>query len=276
MTYSFDMSNLLGGHYATPFNEVVNPTNITWGRLDQQIFLPVIIDGSARDAGNTNFTDVLRPGLLMGKITSGADVNKFKQWNPDATDGSQKICGILLSAQKMQLLNNDYDRATGYILFAGNIKASGLMVASSSSSGIAGTALEWMIRRQLAQSFRLDDDPSGYFPGQNVANATADTTVTEAMAGTMFVTAGTGALTFTLPSPKRGLEYSFYNAVDQNMVITCATTDVLIAYNDIAADSVALSTASEKVGGSFRVIGTGTKWLVVPYLWEGQTPTLAT
>lgn len=276
MTYSFDMSNLLGGHYATPFNEVVNPTNITWGRLDQQVFLPAIIDGSARDAGNTNFTDVLRPGLLLGKITSGADANKFKQWNPDATDGSQKICGVLLSAQKMQLLGSDYDRATGYILFSGNLKASGIMIASSSTPGIAGSSLEWLIRRQLAQSFRLDDDPSGYFPGQNAVSVTADTTVTEAMAGQMFITNGAGSVTFTLPSPKRGLEYSFYNAVDQNMVITCATTDILIVYNDIAADSVALSTASEKVGGSFRVVGTGTKWLVIPSLWEGQTPTLAT
>lgn len=276
MTYSFDMSNLLGGHYATPFNEVVNPTNITWGRLDQQIFLSAIIDGSARDAGNTGFTDVLRPGLLLGKVTSGSDVTKFKQWNPDATDGTQKICGVLLGAQKMQLLGTDYDRATGYILFSGNLKASGICVASSSTPGIAGTALEWLIRRQLAQSFRLDDDPSGYFPGQDFLTATSDLTVTEAMAGTNFVTGGTGAVTFTLPSPKRGLEYSFYNAVDQNMTITCATTDVLIVYNDIAADSVALSTTSEKVGGSFRVVGTGTKWLVIPSLWEGQTPTLAT
>lgn len=276
MTYSFDMSNLLGGHYATPFNEVVNPTNITWGRLDQQVFLPVIIDGSARDAGNTNFTDVLRPGLLLGKITSGADVNKFKQWNPDATDGSQKICGVLLGAQKMQLLGSDYDRATGYVLFSGNLKASGLMIASSSTPGIAGNALEWMIRRQLSQKFLLDDDPNGYFPGQSQVSVSASTTVTEAMAGQMFIADGAGAITFTLPSPKRGLEYSFYNAANQDMTITCATTDVLVVYNDIAADSVALSTASEKVGGHFRVIGTGTKWLVIPNLWEGQTPTLAT
>lgn len=276
MTYSFDMSNLLGGHYATPFNEVVNPTNITWGRLDQQVFLPVIIDGSARDAGNTNFTDVLRPGLLLGKITSGADAGKFKQWNPDATDGSQKICGVLLGAQKMQLLGSDYDRATGYVLFSGNLKASGLMIASSSTPGIAGSSLEWMIRRQLAQSFRLDDDPSGYFPGQNQVSVSASTTVTEAMAGQLFIADGAGAITFTLPAPKRGLEYSFYNAANQDMIVTCSTTDVLIAYNDIAADSVALSTASEKVGGHFRVVGTGTKWLVIPNLWEAQTVTVAT
>jgi len=275
--FSFDMFGVLPGNYMTPFQEVVNSTNITWGRLDQQIYLATVIDGSSRDAGNTNFTDVLRPGLLLGKVTSGADAGKLKQWNPDATDGTQKIVGVLMSAQKMQLMGSDQDRYMGYILFAGCVKATGLVIASSTSDGIVGHALEYVIRRQMAMAFRFDDDPAGYVPGQVSNLVTADKTLLESEAGQLFVTNGTGAITFTLPAtPKRGLEYTFYNAVDQNMTITCATTDILVVYNDIAADSVALSTASEKVGGSFRVIGTGTKWLVVPNLWEAQTPTIAT
>jgi hypothetical protein len=275
--FSFDMFGVLPGNYMTPFQEVVNSTNITWGRLDQQIYLATVIDGSSRDAGNTNFTDVLRPGLLLGKVTSGADAGKLKQWNPDATDGTQKIVGVLMSAQKMQLMGSDQDRYMGYILFAGCVKATGLVIASSTSDGIVGHALEYVIRRQMAMAFRFDDDPAGYVPGQVSNLVTADKTLLESEAGQLFVTNGTGAITFTLPAtPKRGLEYTFYNAVDQNMTITCATTDILVVYNDIAADSVALSTASEKVGGSFRVIGTGTKWLVIPNLWEAQTPTIAT
>jgi hypothetical protein len=275
--FSFDMFGVLPGNYMTPFQEVVNSTNITWGRLDQQIYLATVIDGSSRDAGNTNFADVLRPGLLLGKVTSGADAGKLKQWNPDATDGTQKIVGVLMSAQKMQLMGTDQDRYMGYILFAGCVKATGLVIASSTSDGIVGHALEYVIRRQMAMAFRFDDDPAGYVPGQVSNLVTADKTLLESEAGQLFVTNGTGAITFTLPAtPKRGLEYTFYNAVDQNMTITCATTDILVVYNDIAADSVALSTASEKVGGSFRVIGTGTKWLVIPNLWEAQTPTIAT
>jgi len=274
--YSFDMANLLGGHYMAPFNEVVNPTNITWGRLDQQIFLPVVLDGSSRDAGNTNFTDVLRPGLLLGKVTSGADAGKFKQWNPDATDGTQNIAGVLMGAQKMQLLGSDQDRTTGFVLFGGNVKASGLFVGSVTNPGIVGSTLEWVIRRQMAGRFMFDDMPQGYAPGRSTVTVTADTVVTEASAGTMFVAGGAGAVTFTLPSPKRGLEFQFYNSVDQNMTITCSTTDVLVIFNDIAADSVALSTAAQKVGGSFRAIGTGSKWLILPNTWGGQTVTTAT
>lgn len=274
--FSFDMFGVAPGHYMTPFQEVVNSTNITWGRLDQQIYLATVIDGSARDAGNTNFTDVLRPGLLLGKITSGADAGKFKQWSPDATDGSQKIVGVLMSAQKMQLMGSDQDRYVGYVLYGGCVKAKGVVIASSTSDGIVGHALEYVVRRQMSMAFRFDDDPAGYIPGLAVNTVTADTTVSEAQAGSLFVTNGAGSITFTLPSPKQGLEYSFYNAVDQNMVITCATTDILIVYNDIAADSVALQTASEKIGGHFRVIGTGTKWIVIPNLWEAQTPTIAT
>jgi hypothetical protein len=275
--FSFDMFGTMPGNFMAPFQEVVNSTNITWGKLDQQIYLAAVVDGSSRDAGNTNFTDVLRPGLLLGKVTSGADIGKLKQWNPDATDGTQKIVGVLMSAQKIQLMGTDQDRYGGYILFGGCVKASGLCIASSTSDGIVGSSLEFVIRRQMAMAFRFDDDPAGYVPGQITSVVTADRTLVESEAGQLFVTNGAGAVTFTLPAtPKRGLEYTFYNAVDQNMIITCATTDILIAYNDIAADSVALSTTSEKVGGSFRVIGTGTKWLVIPNLWEAQTPTIAT
>jgi hypothetical protein len=274
---SFDMFGIGPGHYLTPFQEVVNSTNITWGRLDQQIYLPVVIDGSSRDAGNTNFTDVLRPGLLLGKASSGADKNKMFQWNPDATDGSEYIAGVLMSAQKMQLMGTDQDRYMGYVLFGGCVKAAGICVASSSSDGIVGNALEWLIRRQMNRSFVFDDIPSGYNPGTHVRTVTASLTVTEAMAGTMFLSAGAGAVTFTLPAtPKRGLEYTFYNTVNQNMIVTCATTDIMITLNDAAADSVTLSTASEMIGGSFRVIGDGTKWVVIPSLWEAQTVTVAT
>ena len=274
--FSFDMFGVAPGHYMAPFNEVVNTTNITWGRLDQQMYLATVITGSSRDAGNSAFTDVLRPGLLLGKITSGTGVGKLKQWNPDATDGSQKIYAVLMSAQKMQLMGNDMDRYAGYILYGGCVKSTGLVIASSTTDGIVGNSLEWVVRRQMALAFRFDDDPSGYVPGSVITTVTASTTITEAQAGQLFVSSGTGATTFTLPSvPKRGLEYSFYNAVDQNLVLTCATTGTLIVFNNVAANSVSLSTASQKVGGAFRVVGTGSKWLVVPQIWAGQTPTVA-
>lgn len=110
---------------------------------------------------------------------------------------------------------------------------------------------------------------------------TANRVVTADDNGKIFIASGTGAVTFTLPAvPKANLEFTFYNAVDQNMIITCPTADIMIVFNDVAADSVALQTTSEKAGGQFRVIGTGTKWAVIPGLWEtsagAQTATVAT
>jgi len=275
--FSFDFHYSLPGQVLPAIEEVVASGGLTWGKLDQLRFLPVIIDGSARDAGNTSYTDVLRPGLILGRVRSGSDVNKYMQWDPAATDGSNKVGGILMYAQKMQYMGSNADRFAGYVLFGGPVRAASLQIASSTSAGISGATSEWLLRRQLHPFFQLDDDPMGYVPGSTTRSVTADLTITEAMAGTEFHAAGAGAVNFTLPATaKAGLEYRFYNTVDQNMTITAGTADTMIVYNDIAADSVALSTSSEKIGGSFRVVGNGSKWLVIPMLWEGQTPTIAT
>lgn len=275
--FSFDMHGVMPGNWMTPFGEVVNSTNITWGRLDQLIYLPSVIDGSARDAGNTGFVDTLRPGLLLGRVMSGTDRNKLIQWNPDATDGSQYIVAVLLSAQKMQLIGADQDRFVGYVLFGGNVKASGLCIPSVVTDGIVGAALEWVVRRQMNKSFVFDDMPQGYSPESHIQLVTADLTVTEAMAGTLFMVNGAANVTFTLPAtPKRGLEYSFHNLVDFNLTLTCPTTDILVTLNDNAADTVALSTAAQRIGGGFKVFGTGTRWVVTPRVFSGQTVTATT
>jgi hypothetical protein len=85
------------------------------------------------------------------------------------------------------------------------------------------------------------------------------------------------AVNFTLPATaKKGLRYGFYVVADQNVTVTAGTADTMVVLNDAAADSVALQTSSEKIGGFFEVMGTGTKWLVLPRLWEAQTVTIVT
>jgi hypothetical protein len=88
----------------------------------------------------------------------------------------------------------------------------------------------------------------------------------------------TGAVTFTLPDPTADIEGAwvrFINLVDQNMTVRTATADTLVTVNDTAADSIAISTASQKIGAVIECYCDGTNWIA----WVtsvGITGTIAT
>jgi hypothetical protein len=109
---------------------------------------------------------------------------------------------------------------------------------------------------------------------------TADYTVTAADSGTIFHTTGaTAAVNFTLPAIGTGpFHFLFINGADQNMTVTAATADTAVTYNDLAADSVAFSTASELIGGTIEVWCDGTTLFVLARPADGryQTATIAT
>lgn len=109
---------------------------------------------------------------------------------------------------------------------------------------------------------------------------TADYTVKSEESGTFFLTTGaTAAVNFTLPAIADGpFVFFFLATADVSLTVTAGTADTLIAYNDLAADSVALSTASEKIGGGFMVWCDGTSVGAVALLGDGryQTVTIAT
>lgn len=94
---------------------------------------------------------------------------------------------------------------------------------------------------------------------------TADYTVTAADSGTVFHTTGaSGAVVFTLPAINTGpYHLLFINGADQNMTVQSSTADTIVTYNDLAADSVAFSTSSEKIGGAFEVWCDGTTLFVL-------------
>ena len=96
-------------------------------------------------------------------------------------------------------------------------------------------------------------------------NKTADYTVKLLDSGTVFFNYGdTGAINYTLSSvPKVGFFAIFVNMVDQNMTITAGTVDTLYTYNDLAADSVAISTSSQKIGGAILVFSDGNKYVAI-------------
>jgi hypothetical protein len=59
-------------------------------------------------------------------------------------------------------------------------------------------------------------------------------------------------------------------------MIVAGTAGELVYFNDLTANSVAFSTTSEKVGGTFLAISDGTSWIIVPIVMESQTVTVVT
>ena len=242
---------------------------VWWGRFEWQKIIPVMLLGSSLDAGNSP-TDILRPGLLLGRITS---TKKWTQWSPTAVDGSEHIAGVMLYDQKMTNNSTATDRWFGFAAIGGTLKAASLIVPGNASAGISGDNYEYLVRAYLTQNgkFQLDDVYHGNSFGgfQRVVNRTTDLTVTGAMANTLFTNLGaTAAVNFTLPAPLPGLRYVFQAAADYAITVTAAAVGQLIVFNDAAANSVALATAGDILGGGFEVVGLSTsKWLVTPRVW---------
>lgn len=98
-----------------------------------------------------------------------------------------------------------------------------------------------------------------------IERKSASWTATAADSGKKFIVVGaTAAVVCTLPAIADG-PYAFevYNASDQNLTMTAASADTAITYNDLTADGVAFSTASEKLGGSFEILCDGTSLLIL-------------
>lgn len=82
--------------------------------------------------------------------------------------------------------------------------------------------------------------------------------------GTIFTNRGAvGAVIFTLPAAAAalaGVFYEFLGIADQNITVVTPVADTLLVVNDIAADSLAVSTASHKIGAHMRFICDGVAW----------------
>lgn len=240
------------------------------GRRESAFYEDKFIDGSARDTGNTANTAILRPGLLMGEI---AATGKLVQWAPSASDGSQFIFGILDSSLNMLRLNANQDRFTGMIFMSGVVQANKLIIPGNASLGIAGDANEWNVRTQLSNRNILVADPTNGFKAApfggwlGYKTKTADYTVLTSDNNIMFDNRGAGAgVNFTLPTtPYSYLRYGFYVIADQAVTVTAAAGK-LVAYNNAAATSVALSTALKKIGGFIEIVGDGTSWRLINHL----------
>lgn len=87
---------------------------------------------------------------------------------------------------------------------------------------------------------------------------TASFTVTAADSGKIFLVHGaTANVVVTLPPVGTVFQCEVVNLSDVNLTVQSVVADTLATYNDLAADSVAFSTASEKIGGSVWCFGDG-------------------
>jgi hypothetical protein len=97
--------------------------------------------------------------------------------------------------------------------------------------------------------------------------------------GTIFTNrAAGGSVTFTLPavaSVVAGTYYEFLGVAAQTIVIATATVDTLLAINDVAADTITISTSMQIIGAHAKVVNDGTQWCFVGDT-VGITYTLAT
>lgn len=242
------------GQFGTPGFTVLAETvdsELFWGGDASRIHVltkPGVVSSATVDAGATP-TWQIRKGMLLGKITAS---DQHAQWNPLATDGSQELDGVL----QFELITQDgmgaAKRNAVPIVVVAPLKASSLIVLGSP---LVGSIHEYTARRRLHQmGCVLDDDVNGYRAGVVARSSIkiTDYTVVAADNGTRFF-ADTANANFTLPAIRAGLSFEFMRVSDHNLVVTSAEGDNIIVGNDLSADSITYSTASNKIGARIRV-----------------------
>jgi len=230
---------------------------IWWGRRDNVITLPCLIDGASRYNDGGTDLDTLPAGLLMGKVAS---TGKLKQWDSTATDGTQYIFGVLMHEQKMQAAGANLDRLRGHIMVAGPMKPSGFIVSGTTTRGINGQNWEQQVRQQFQNRAVFDDEPQmNVFGGwRDTRDITADATLVEADNNVLFTNNGaTGSVTFTLPAtgPKEGYRFGFYVANPNEVIIMAASGAPIIADGDATCEAVAMQ---PHIGEFVEIIGIST------------------
>jgi hypothetical protein len=204
--------------------------------------------GAMRDAGNTP-TTVIRPGLLMGKVTASGEL---EEWDADAADGTEKLAGVNeLELRAQDFDGNDTDRVAPVIVKA-PLKVGSLLIEGLA---LVGHANEFLARAALhGAGCNLDDDPFGYLAGASWRQAAvgADKTLTSADNATYFVS-HTADTTYTLPAIAAGLKFAFAQSADFEISVASFEGDNVIGGNDASGDSITFTTAGEQIGANVYV-----------------------
>jgi len=243
---------------------VSSENTFLWGPNTWYLTKGIVLSSAAVDAGSSPTTD-LRPGLVLGKVTSSGE---YVNYSATATDGSQVAEGVLFGSVRMvSNLSGSVSDMLGVMVVAGPVKGGSL------------NGIDQLSRGQMFGRFIFDDDLAGNrFGWRDVVAKTADYVVTAADRDTLFTTQGAaGTVNFTLPTIAKGLKYRFFSEAAGAMTVTAAAADTLVVFNNAIGNAIAFSTANEIIGGAIEVIANAnaTKWLVFVSLGaETQTPTI--
>lgn len=153
---------------------------------------------------------------------------------------------------------------------------SGYMVANSFSFIATGASTQVIIGTNQANplSFwtnstkRVEVSSAGQFiayANGTTTSTSTSVTFTSAHYGLEFLWSPSGTATATLPANGAAAGSWFIVTVltDQTTTISAATADTLITVNDATADSVAFSTAGQKIGSSVKFISNGSVWIAI-------------
>lgn len=245
-------------------------SNIWWGREENLLHVQaLILDSTAVDAGNSPTTD-LRQGLLLGKKV--ADGNLY-QYDPDANDGSEEVYAVLLRDISTLDANGTAEDKMIHALVGGPMRAETLRVEGTL---LTSSDHEYTVRRQMANRFVFNDDPTSkaMHLGAAFSNKTetaAAITVAAADNGSRLVCSNAASTTVTLPAIHQGLVFEFLRTGDEEFIVTSAEGDNIIFGNDLSGDSITFTTAGQHIGALVRVegihVGGTLKWLMtVPHV----------
>lgn len=219
-----------------------------WGSQFQGVFANGLIDGNTVDSGSDP-THVLRPGLLLGQVTS---TGKYKNYSPTATDGSEVASAILVESLRMQDFNNVATDRFYAVLVGGPVQAAKVL------------NLDLQARAQMSSRFIFDDiggtPGNHWFPWKRFITKTADYTIVASDNFTMFDNTGAGStVVLTLPAIANGYLFGLRCVAAQVLRFTSAEGG-----NLIGTSATQTSSSVTAIGGVIWVYSNaaGTKWIV--------------
>lgn len=259
---------------------ITSDENNPWfGREVQNIYSHGVLDGDSVDAGNTVNTSVLRAGMALGRIASNG---QLAPWSPTATNGTQYLYGYLGLPIDCNPTGagTPANRAIGLVLVGGQVDPTKILVAGEADYDITDdNELLWVLMAQSNNRFMYAnyfDFParSAGVQSYDAIDTTGAATLTAADTHKNFLMDYAGAMAVTVPAPLPGLQFTFYNMVDQNVVVTTTGANQAIGVTTAASgashigNTISVSTSTKKQGAAFRLKAVNSSYYIVELLTD--------
>ncbi len=206
-----------------------------------------LIDGSTTDSGNSP-TYELRPGLLLGQVTT---TGKYKNYSPTASDGTEVAAAILLEGLRMQDFQGTATDRFYSVLVGGPVQASKVLTLDLQA-------------RACMDKFIFDDiggiPGNHWFPWKRFVTKTANYSIVAGDNFTMFDNVGAGGtVVLTLPAIANG--YFFGLRAQAAQVIRFTSNEGANVIGTTATDTSVSVTA---IGGVIYIYSNpaANKWIV--------------